>query len=202
MTATHMAFCKLIQDRSFSSRNFLLEHGFSINAQRHSEPKPPEEYLGQFAVACYLKMPYTVEESDFWTLAQEATKRIHGELSEETYVEENIAVLDSFNTEEFLNEILSPSDRQELVRLSSCNFVSSGGSFDFGEEQEQYTYNLHECFYTSLGHGFASTFNHFNATVNGKMWWVILYDPAKVTNDEQAETFSNLCFNYFLEIDH
>ena len=181
MAATHMAFCKLIQDGSFSSKNLLLEHGFSVNAQRHSEPKPPEEYLGQY---------------------REATNRIRVEVKEKTYVKENMAVLDSFSTEEYLNEIFSPADRQELVRLSCCNFISSGGSFDFGEEQEDFTYSLHESFYTSLGHGFRSTFNHANATVNGKMWWLILYDPAKVTNDEQAETFSNLCFNYFLDIDH
>ena len=42
--------------------------------------------------------------------------------------------------------------------------------------------------------------SHFNTTVNGKMSWVIMYDPSKVVNSAQAQRLANLCFDYFVEM--
>lgn len=201
MAVAHIAFCELVKQGSSSIAKLIeLEHVFSIDAQRDCVPKPHEEYFGQFALTQSITMQYTDEIADFWKLAQKTTKRIHHQVKEQC-VRENLAVSSSFNPEEFVNQIISPPDRRDLIRLSCCNFISSAGSFNFDEKASHGTYKLHQCLYNSLCHGFAGAFSHFNTTVNGKMSWVILYDPSKV-NGKQAEEFSNLCFSYFVKLAH
>ena len=200
MAATHITFCKLLQDGCINEKDLELVHDFTINTQRHCKPKPSNEYLGNYFLAHPFKMEYTNENGDFWSLAGETTKRIHSEVDGKTYLTDNMAVFDSFSIEEIVNEIASPRNREELIGLSMCNSVSSAGCFDFREQQKCHTYQLHECLFNSLIHGLPLAFVHFNATVNGKMSWVILYDPSKFMNVEHAESYANLCFDYFVEI--
>ena len=197
--ATHMAFCKLVEERSSSAEAYQLEHWFFANAQQYIYPNPPQEYLGQLAFPVTIILPYTVEEIDFWKLAEECTQRIDSELKEEKFLTERIRVMDCFSAEEFVDEILGPLDRQNLIKMTSCNMISSASSSEFRKEEKHYTYKLHECLYNSPIHGLATTFGHFNATVNGKMSWVISYDPSRVKQAE-AKKFSSLCFKYFLEM--
>ena len=199
MAATHMAFCKLIQEGSLRDQDCKLEHWFPINARRDCYLKPPEKYLGQFTLLHSLSLQYT-EGADFWKLTREILRRIHSEIKEENHIKKSMATLHSFSAEELVDEMLGPSDRQTLTRLSSCNMVCSAASFEFRQEEKHYTYKLHECLYNSPIHGLATTFGHFIARVNGKMSWVILYDPSRVKQAE-AKKFSSLCFKYFLEID-
>ena len=201
MAATHIIFCKLLQDGYINTKDLQLVHEFCINTQRHCKPKSSNEYLGNYFLPSHpFKMEYTNENGDFWSLARESTKRIHSEVDEGKYVTDNMAVFDSFSIEEIVNEIESPRNREELIGLSMCNSVSSAGCFDFREQQKCHTYQLHECLFNSLIHGLPLAFVHFNATVNGKMSWVILYDPSKFMNVEHAESYANFCFDYFVEI--
>ena len=200
MAANHLAFCKLLQDGGYSREDVLLEHNVAINGQRDCQPKLPKEYLGHFACVQPLFIPYADDKSDFWKLAQESTKRIQDDLlKEEKYAKETVALFDAFSPEEVLNEMFSPLDLQDFVRLSACTGVSSAGSFDFREEQKEHRYKLHECLFNSLVHDLVNVFIHYNTTVNGKMSWVIKYDPSKV-NSAQAQRFANLCFDYFSEM--
>ena len=198
MVAAHMAFCELIREGGLSNKDCYLEHRFSINAQQNCHPIPPEEYLGQFSILHTFSIPYTVKGADFWTLARESTQRIDCELKEEKHITENMPALHSLSAEELVDEVFGPSNRGNLIKLSSCNTLSIAGSIEFGEEEKHYTYKLHECLYNCPIHGLATTFGHFIATVNGKMSWVILYDPSRVTLGE-AEEFSTMCFNIFLK---
>ena len=198
--ATHMAFCKLVEERISSTEDYQLEHWFYMNAQQNCYPNPPEKYLGQLAFLDVLKVPFLVEEIDFWNLAQKCTERIDNELNEEKPIKDSMSVMDCFSAEEFVDEILSPSDRQNLITMSSCNLICSASSSEFRKDEKHYTYKLQECLYNFPIHGLATTFGHFNATVNGKMSWVILYDSSRV-KEVEAKKFSSLCFKYFLEID-
>ena len=194
-----MAFCKLVQERSSGAEVYELEHWFYMNAQKYCYLNPPKEYLGQLALPDFLIRPYTVEQIHFWTLAEECTKLIGSELKEDRYLTERIRAMDCFSAEEFVDEILGPSDRQNLIRLSSCNMICSASSSEFRREEKHYTYKLQKCLYNCPIHGLATTFGHFNAMVNGKMSRVILYDSSREKQAE-AKKFSNLCFKYFLEI--
>ena len=73
--------------------------------------------------------------------------------------------------------------------------------------KDSFRYRLHECLFNVLVHGLANAFSHFNTTVNGKMPWVIMYDPSKVVNSAPVhyfttleQRFANLCFDYSVEI--
>lgn len=196
MAAAHVIFCKLLQLQD-GTKQVQLKHGFSINGQRHCQPKPHEEYLGVFVFAVdSLPLQYVnTEQVDFWKLAQESTRRIHCFVKEAKYVTEFFLMDDVFRAE----DLIKLFDRQVLMKSPVSNFVSSAGSFDFGEEQKHHTYRLQEFLFYNLVHGLPGIFDHFNVTVNGKMSWAILYDISRV-NREQGEKFANLCFNYFVEI--
>ena len=200
MAANHLAFCKLLQNAGCSCKDVLLDHHFTINSQRDCQPRPPKEYLGHFSCGQTLFFPYADHKSDFWKVAEEATKCIHDELKEEKYARQSVGFFTGFSPEEILNEAFSPLDRQNLVRLSMCSAVSSVGSFDFRKEQKHHRYKLHECLFNALVHGLPFSFAHFNTTVNGKMSWVIKYDPSRVINGSQAQRFANLCFDYLIQI--
>ena len=196
--ATHMAFCKLVEERYSSGEDYQLEHWFYMNGRQNCYPNPPEAYLGQLAFLDVLKIPYT--EADFWNIAQKYTKHIDNELKEEIPIIESMRLMNCFSAEEFVDQVLGPSDRQNLITMSSCNMICSASSSEFRKDEKHYTYKLQECLYNFPIHGLATTFGHFNATVNGKMSWVILYDSSRV-KEADARKFSSLCFKYFLEID-
>ena len=199
MAATHMAFGKLVQERSSSAKDYQLEHWIYMNAQQNHYPNPPEEYLGQLAFLHDFTVEYTVE-AEFWKLAQECTQRIENELKGERRITERMRLMDYFSPEELVDELLGPSDRQNLIRLSSCNMICNASFSEFRKQEKHYTYKLYECLYNSPIHGLAITFGHFNLTVNGKMSWVILYDSSRV-REAEAKKFSSLCFKHFLAID-
>ena len=194
MATAHLAFCELIQDGMKGSNNTNLKCSFAIDAQRLCDPKPDEDYLGLFLyVVEELYMKYETTAVDFWTVAQEATKKIHGLVKAERYVIQDSMIYETMK----LREIVDLLDCKSLPRLSSGNFISSLGAFNFGQETQ--TYRLYEIFVNTFTHGFPSIFSHFNHTINGKMSWSIVSDVSTVESDH-AETFSSLCYHRFIEI--
>ena len=93
---------------------------------------------------------------------------------------------------------LNSYHREMVIRLSSCNFILSFGSFSFLQNHQE-KYRLHECFINNLNHGLAETFAHYNHTINGKMTWEITYNASKIQS-HHAEKFVNLCFTRFINI--
>ena len=201
MAATHVSFCRLIEGKNDGGKSCKLEHDFAISGRRYCHPKPHDEYLGDFALISPLILNYMAENKvDFWKLAQECTKRIQCLVKDERRVTGIIMLFDLFSIEKLANEFFCPVNRQDVIRLSNCNMVSSAGSFDFRARAKNHTYKLHECLFNNTVHGMVGIFSHYNVTVNGKMSWSITYDPSKVVNSEQAEKFANLCFNFFIEL--
>ncbi len=195
--AAHLAFCELIQDGMKGNEDAKLKCNFAINAQRCCDPKPHEDYLGLFLyVHDELYMKYqSGADVDFWTMAQKATKEIQGFVKAEGYV-----ILDTIFCEAIKpKEVVDLIDREALIRLSSCNVISSFGSFNFGQNQEKQTYQLHECFINAVCHGFPGTFVHHNHTINGKMTWSIT-SCTSIVESHHAEKFACLCFDRFIDI--
>ena len=197
--AAHLAFCELIKDGMEVDEDVKLKTEFAINARRFCDPKSDEDYLGLFVYVCdELYMTYQQENDvDFWKVAQETTKKIHDHLRKERFVIRETIISEAMKAKEFVNLL----DREMVIRLSSCNFISSFGSFNFGQNHQEQTYKLHECFIHSVNHGFAETFTHFNHTINGKMTWEITYNASKIQS-HHAEKFVNLCFSRFINIAH
>ena len=197
ITATaHLAFCELIQDGMKDSNDTKLKCGFAIDPQRFCDPKPDEDYLGLFLYTVEeLYMKYESAAVDFWTVAREATEKIHGLVKAERYVIQDSMIYETMK----LREIVDLLDCESLPRLSAGNFISSLGAFNFGQNQETQTYKLHEGFINTVNHGFPGIFSHVNHTINGKMSWSIVSDVSTVKSDH-AETFANLCFDRFIAI--
>ena len=195
--AAHLAFCQLIEDGLAKDRDVKLQYEFSIHARRFCDPKPHEEYLGCFVYLFdrfYLNY-LAGDDVLFWKIAQEATRGIKDFVKNEEYISNETLASKTMKPKEFFDVF----DRKLLIRLSSCNFVSSLGSFNFDQDQQHPTYKLHECLVNDVNHGFAGTFSHFNHTINGKMTWQIVSDMSRV-NNSHAEEFANLCFGRFSEI--
>ena len=196
MATAHLAFCELIQDGLKRSNGTELKCGFAISAQRLCVPKPDEDYLGVFLyLADELYLNYGSTAVDFWTVAREATEKIHGLVKAERYVIQDTMIFEAVK----LREIINLLNCESLPRLSSSNFISSFGAFNFGQNEELQTYRLHEIFVNNVNHGFPDIFSHFNHTINGKMSWSIVSDVSTVESDH-AETFASLCFERFIEI--
>ena len=195
--AANLAFCDLIQDGMKKNNDLKLKWEFVINAQRCCDPKPHEDYLGLFVYSfdelCMKYKPGT--DVDFWKLAQKTTKGIQDFVKAEQYVISETMFGETMKA----NEVLDLFDRDVVIRLSPCNFISSFGSFHFGTDQQEQTYTLNECFINDTGHGFPSTFTHFNHTINGKMTWQITHNASRVPI-QHAEKFVSLCFGRFIEI--
>ena len=196
MATAHLAICELIHDGMKASNDTELKCIFAINAQRLCDPKPDEDYLGVFLyLADELYMKYGTTCVDFWTVAREATEKIHGLVKAEGFVVQDTLIYETMK----LRELVDLLDRKSLSRLSSGNFISSFGAFNFGQNQELQTYRLHESFVNNVDHGFPGIFSHFNHTINGKMTWSIVSDVSTVKSDH-AETFASRCFDKFIEI--
>ena len=186
--AAHLAFCELIEPDQ-SNSEVELELPFAIDAQRFCNPKPHQEYLGQFAYTCqnvYMKC-LTGDTGYFWKLAQETTQRIKDFVEKEAYVSEATVLNGLLEPRELFNLLVG----DDLFAKAGCNFISSIGCFNFGNSQSE-TYKLHECFINTLAHGMRFTFCHFNHTINSKMTWQIATNYAVHT--KHAEKFANLCF--------
>ena len=196
-TAANLAFCELIQDGLKENEAPKIQWEFAINAKRVCDPKPNEEYLDYFVYMCdELFMDYkSSTDVDFWKLAQETTKEIQDNVKAERYVVKEALLFKLLKPKEGLELV----DRETLVRISSCNLISSFGSFDFGADDQQQPYKLNECFVNVVSHGFPVTFSHHNHTINGKMGWQISYDASRV-KFHHAEKFAKLCFDRFIEI--
>ena len=187
--AAHLAFCELIEPDQ-SNSEVELELPFAIDAQRFCNPKPHQEYLGQFAYTCqnvYMKC-LTGDTVYFWKLAQETTQRIKDFVEKEAYVSEATVLNGLLEPRELFNLLVS----DDLFAKGGCNYISSFGCFTFGNPQSE-TYKLHECFINSLAHGMLYTFCHFNHTINSKMTWQIATNYTVHT--KHAEKFANLCFS-------
>ncbi|CAB4011881.1 Hypothetical predicted protein [Paramuricea clavata] len=195
--AAHLAFCELIQDGMKGNKDAKLKCECAINAQRCCDPKPHEDYLGYFVyVFNELYMKYeTGTDVNFWKMAQETTNEIHDFVKTEGYIINETIICETMKPRELVDQV----DREVLIRFSCCNFISSFGSFNFDQNQEEQTYKLQECFVNSLNHGFAETFLHLNHTINGKMSWSIVSDVSRVES-RHAEKFASLCFGRFIEI--
>ena len=66
MAATHITFCKLLQDGRTNTKDLQLVHAIAINSQRHCKPKPFNEYVGNYFMAHPFEMDYAKENGDFW----------------------------------------------------------------------------------------------------------------------------------------
>ncbi len=195
--AAHLAFCEVIQDGMKGDEDAKLKCNFAINAQRCCDPKPHEDYLGLFLyVYDELYMKYQPgADVNFWTVAQQATKEIQGIAKAEGYVILETVLCEAIKPREMVDLI----DRETLIRLSTCNTISSLGSFNFCQNQEKQIYKLHESFLNVIFRGFTGTFLHHNHTINGKMTWSITSDTSMVES-HHAEKFACLCFDRFIEI--
>ncbi len=195
--AAHLAFCELIQDGMKGNEDAKLKCNFAINAQRCCDPKPHEDYLGVFVyVYDELYMKYQPgADVDFWTVAQQATKEIQDIAKAEGYVIFETVLCENMKPREIVHFI----DRETLIRLSTCNTISSLGSFNFCQNQEKQRYKLRECFVDSITYGFPGTFHHHNHTINGKMTWSVTSGTSMVES-HHAEKFACLCFGRFIEI--
>ena len=196
--AANLAFCELlVQHGMKGNKDAKLKWEFPMNGQRCCDPKPHEDYLGYFV--------YTSDELDmkcvpcadvdFWKVAQETTKQIQDSVKAERYLTKETLLCNIFKPKELIDLI----DREMLVRLSSCNLVSSFGTFDFDADNWQQPYKLHECYVIVCNHGGLTTFSHHNHTINGKMSWQITHDASRV-KIQHAEMFASLCFGRFIEI--
>ena len=193
--AANLAFCDLIQDGMKENIDTKLKWEFVINAQRCCDPKPHEDYLGLFVYSFdELCMKYE-PDTDFWKLAQKTTMEIQDFVKAEQYVISETMFGETMKA----NEVFSLLDREGVIRLSPCNFISSFGSFHFGTDQQEQTYTLKECFINDTAHGFPSTFTHFNHTINDKMTWQITHNASRV-QFQHAEKFVSLCFGRFIDI--
>ena len=140
-------------------------------------------------------MKYETTAVDFWTVAREATEKIHGLVNAERYVIRDTLIGETMKH----RGLVDLFDPKLLPRLSCCNNISSLGAFNVGENQETQTYRLHESFVNGVAHGVPNTFLHFIHTINGKMSWSIVSDVSTVESDH-AEKFASLCFDRFVEI--
>lgn len=195
--AANLAFCELIRGGLKENEAPKIQWEFAINAKRFCDPKPSDEYIGYYVYMCEeLFMDYRKPgaSADFWKLAQETTAEIRDNVKAEGYVVKEALLFKLLTPKEGFDLV----DRETLVRISSCNLVSSMGSFDFGADEQQ-RYQLNECFVNVVGHGYPVTFSHHNHTINGKMGWQISYDASRV-QIQHAERFANLCFGRFIEI--
>ena len=196
MAAVHIAFCRLLgEDFPVPAQ---LENALAINVQRNCEPKPPEEYLGLYALGHSLSMPFIKRDVDFWQFAEETTSMIQNTLNKEFHIKQALAIINAFSAEEMCNELFSSSDPETIMRLSTCNIFSNLGSFDFGKEQH-YKYGVHECLFTGVIGKSAGTFIHAMTTVNDKLSWIISSSRSRVQEDK-AQQFAKLCFNTLNEI--
>ena len=196
MAAVHIACCRLLgEDFPVPAR---LENGLAINGQRNCKPKPPEEYLGLYALGHTFFMPFVKREVDFWQFSEETTSMIHNALNKELHIKQTVPIINAFSAEELCNELHSSSDPETMIHLSTCNVLSNLGSFDFGKEQH-YKYDVHECLVTSVVGKLAGTFIHAMTTVNDKLSWIISSSRSLVEED-RAQQFAKLCFNTLNEI--
>ena len=191
--AAHLVFCELIEEEKL--KDIMLKLSFAINGQRYLDPKPHEDYLGFFVYAYQdFSLKYLRGGGiDFWKLAQETTRQIKAFVGKEAFIAENTVSSGLLEPGEvvklFINDNLFPK--------SESNFISSFGSFSFGERKDD-IYKLHECIINNLVHSLNCTFCHFNYTINGKMIWQI---ASNVTVDSyHAEKFANLCFSRLNEM--
>ena len=195
MAAVHIACCRLVGEDPVPAQ---LENVLAINVQRNCEPKPPEEYLGQYGLGHRLFMPFIKKDVDFWQFAEETTTMIHNALNKELHIKRTLSVINAFSAEELCNELCSSSDPETMMRLSTCNYLSNLGSFDFGSEQH-YQYDVHECLLTGIIGKVTGTFFHSMTTVNDKLSWIISSSRSRVQEDV-AQQFAKLCFNTLNEI--
>jgi hypothetical protein len=196
MATAHLAFCDLIRDGMKESNDTQAKCNFAINAQRFCDPKPDEDYLGIFVYPMNeFHMKYESAAVDFWTVAQEATKKIHGWVKAERFIVQEALISETMKPRELVDLV----DRESFPRFSCDHFFSSLGAFDFGQNQETQTYRLHECFVSSVGHNLPDIFNHFVYTINGKMTWLIMSDVSTVES-RHAESFASCCFGRFIEV--
>ena len=189
----HLAFCELVEDSNLNDVD--LECSFAINAKPLCNPKPDEDYIG-FLVYIFqnFNMKYRKSTSvDFWKLAKETTGRMKESVKKEAFVSEVTMLCGIMSPREICELLIN--DR--LFEKSVCNFVSSFGSFNFGEEQSD-TYKLHDCFINTVTHVSHVTFFHFIHTINGKMAWQITSSLA--VHGNHAENFAGLCFNKLREM--
>ena len=195
--AANLAFCELIKDGMKENKDAKLRWAFAINAQRCCDPKPHEDYLGLF-VYVFDELCMKFEECtsvDFWKVAQKTTKEIQDVVKAEQYVTTETMFGETMKAKEMLDLL----NRDVLIRLSACNFISSFGSFHFGTDHREQSYKLSECFVADAGLGFPDTFSHFNHTINGKMTWQITHNASRV-QIQHAEKFASLCFGRFIQI--
>lgn len=197
MAAAHLAFCELIQDGMKGNKDAKLKCECAIHAQRCCDPKPHEDYLGLFVyIFDELYMKYeTGTDVNFWKVAQETTKEIQDIVKAEGYIINDTIMSETMKPRKLVDLV----DREVFIRFSCCNFMSSFGSFNFGQNQEEQTYKLHESFVNNLSYSFPNTFSHFNHTANSKMTWSIVSDVSRVES-RHAEKFASLCFGRFIEI--
>ena len=191
------SFCELVQGGMKKSEDVKLKWDSVMNAQRFCDPKPHEDYLGYFVYDFdEFSMKYVSGSNvDFWKVAQEAAKEIQDAVKAEQYVIRDTMLCETMKP----NEMFDLFDHDKIIRFSSCNFISSYGSFNFGTDHQKQTYKLYECFINDASLGFPGTFWHFNHTINGKMTWQITHNASRV-QFEHAEKFVNLCFGRFIKI--
>ncbi len=154
--AAHLAFCELIEEEKL--KDIMLKLSFAINGQRYFDPKPHEDYLGFFVYAYQdFSLKYLRGGGiDFWKLAQETTRQVKAFVGKEACIAENTVSSGLLEPGEvvklFINDNLFPK--------SESNFISTFGSFSFGERQDD-IYKLHECIINNLVHSLNCTFLPF-----------------------------------------
>ncbi|XP_028412120.1 uncharacterized protein LOC114534847 [Dendronephthya gigantea] len=191
ITAAHLAFCKLLD--SEKSKDSKIDYLFAIDGQRFCDPKPNKDYLGHFVYIqqnCHMK--YTAGDcSDFWKLAKDTTEEIKTCVKGRGCVAELTVISGLMKTIELMKLFFN----DKLFPKSSCNFISSFGSFNLENDGN---YKLNACFINNLVHGSNCTFSHFIHTINGKMTWQIASNLTVYS--EHADAFANRCYDKLIEV--
>ena len=121
-----------MQDGMKGGEGAKIKWEFVLDAKRRCEPIPHKEYMGSFVYVCHGPcMNYmSVANVDFWKVAHETTKEIQDSVKAEAYVTKGTVSGNIMEPKDSVDLF----DRDMLIRSSTCNSISSLGSFDFGED--------------------------------------------------------------------
>lgn len=174
---------------------------FSVNVRQECQPPISSKDLGCFTLDCGLKIPVPVLQDiheHFWKFAQKCTQQVRQAVASGKHHAclKELHLLDI----DFAKKMYKVSKNKKTAgRLNRLCHVSNLGKQTFGKEGETKAYECNGVYFAGAGHNFGPVFSNNLVTIDGQLFWSIIYYSNVVTQDVATE-YAELVFKTLKDV--
>lgn len=194
IAATSRAISTMLQNGKLQIQ-MTIPLCFNVNVRKDCSPPVSSDDLGCMSLDCEVKIRVPVidvTKESFWSFVKKCTQELQQAIMKGKHLS-TLKLIDTFHLD-LPGKMYKVSKNKKLAgRSDTLISISNVGQHRFGSEDERRAFESKGVYFAGAGHNFGPVFGNNIVTINGELWWSVVY-YSNVVTQETACQFADLVF--------